>query len=244
MGINGTSLADNNLSWGVQESYGTNGQGNGASANADWRATYGELKAAYDYDKNQRRLSYGIQGGVLAHEDVITIGQPLDSTSILIKAPGVNGVSVNNQTGVRTDWRGYALVPTANPFRKNTISLNTETLPNDVDLELTSKTVVPTKGAVVIAEYKANIGRRVILSLSRKDGSPVPFGAIASLNNGEQNSIVGDDGQVYLSGLPDSGILNVKWGKSIDEQCRVDFNLSSDSGSSEYSMRIIDRKCY
>ncbi|PCQ96192.1 hypothetical protein CQA61_29970, partial [Klebsiella pneumoniae] len=32
------------------------------------------------------------------------------------KAPGAGGVKVENQTGVRTDWRGYAVLPYATEY--------------------------------------------------------------------------------------------------------------------------------
>ncbi|MBF4189929.1 fimbria/pilus outer membrane usher protein, partial [Serratia ureilytica] len=50
-------------------------------------------------------------------------------------APGAKHVSVENQTGVRTDWRGYAVLPYAMDYRENRISLNTNTLANNVELE-------------------------------------------------------------------------------------------------------------
>jgi outer membrane usher protein len=60
-------------------------------------------------------------------------------------------------------------------------------------------------------------------------GKPVPFGATASLvqeNDAMDNSgIVGSDGQVYLSGVPEKGQLNVKWGDAANQQCSVKFNL-------------------
>lgn len=63
--------------------------------------------------------------------------------------------------------------------------------------------VVPTRGAIVRAEYKTAIGHRVLMTLTRPGGKPVPFGAMASLLKSEENaSIVGDGGEVLLSGLP------------------------------------------
>lgn len=32
----------------------------------------------------------------------------------------------------------------------------------------------------------------------------------------------GDDGQVYLSGVPDEGIVHVKWGDELDKQYKAD----------------------
>lgn len=228
VGLSGTALADNNLSWGVQQGYGNRGVGHSGSLNAGYRGTYGEVNTGYAYDKNSRRLSYGLQGGIVAHENGVTFGQSLGETIVLVKAPGAAGVGVSNGTGVKTDWRGYAIVPYGSPYRKNQVQLNTETLPDNVDLTLTSQSVVPTRGAVVRASFDANVGHRVLMTLLRTSGGTVPFGAMVSdtARNSAQGFIVGEHGQVYLTGLADNGQLNVKWGSGADQQCQVTYSLA------------------
>lgn len=73
MGLNGTALADNNLSWSAQQGYGSQGVGNSGNLNADYRGTYGEVNAGYAYDNNSRRVNYGVQGGIVVHQDGITL---------------------------------------------------------------------------------------------------------------------------------------------------------------------------
>ncbi len=41
----------------------------------------------------------------------------------------------------------------------------------------------------------------------------------------ESSSIVGEDGQLYISGMPEKGALQVNWGKRPAQQCRVAFTL-------------------
>jgi len=36
---------------------------------------------------------------------------------------------------LRTDWRGYAVVPYATTYRRNRMALDTTTLPENVDLD-------------------------------------------------------------------------------------------------------------
>ena len=227
-GLGGTALADNNLNWSAQQGYGTKGVGNSGSLNADYRGTYGQVNAGYGYDGNNQRLNYGVQGGIVAHGEGITLGQPLGETVTLVKAPGAKGVGISGQTGVKTDWRGYAIVPYSSPYRKNQVQLNTETLPDDVDLTISNQSVVPTRGAVVRADFETNVGQRVLMNLFRVGGAPVPFGATVSnpAQKTTQGFIVGDNGQVYLTGLADSGLLNVKWGSGAAQQCQVNYRLT------------------
>lgn len=226
VGMNGVALENNALNWNVQEGYGTNGVGNTGIVNADYKGTYGEMTAGYSYDQNNDRLNYGMQGGIIAHEDGITFSQALGETNVLVKAPGAKGVSIQNQSGAKTDWRGYSAVSSVTPFRKNDVALLTETLPDDVELEITTKTVIPTRGAVVRADYVADVGMRVLLVLHKSDGQPIPFGAMVNLiGNQERSFIVGDAGQVYLTGLPSEGSLRVKWGQAKNEECKVQYKL-------------------
>jgi len=234
LSVGGTALGDNNLSWSVQQGYGSQGQGNSGSVNADWRATYGEVTGGYGYDTFSRRLNYGVQGGVVAHGEGVTFGQPLGETVALVTAPGAKGVSVAGQSGVKTDYRGYAVVPYASPYRKNMITLDTETLGDDTEVALATQTVVPSRGAVVKANYRASVGYRVLMVLTRSNGQTVPFGATVSNleEKDDQGFIVGDGGQVYLTGLGQHGQLLAKWGNGAGQQCRASYQLSSKAARS------------
>ncbi|HFV9237141.1 TPA: fimbria/pilus outer membrane usher protein [Enterobacter mori] len=228
VGLNGSALENNALNWNVQEGYGTDGVGNTGNANADFKGTYGEVTAGYGYDKDSDRLNYGLQGGIIAHADGVTFSQPLGETNVLVKAPGAKGVSIQNQSGAKTDWRGYTVVSNVTPFRKNDVALMTETLPDDVELELTNKTVIPTRGAVVRADYVANVGMRVLMTLMRANGQPVPFGAIVTIaGNSNQSFIVGDNGQVYMSGLASDSTLHAKWGPLPESSCKLKISLNT-----------------
>lgn len=222
--VGGTLLEGGNLSWNVQEGYGTQGEGNTGGINADWRATYGELAGGYSRDRYSQRLNYGIQGGLIVHENGITLGQPLGETVALVAAPGAKNVGVLNQIGVRTDARGYAIVPYASPYRRNDLTLDPLTFGDNTELVLTTQTVIPTRGAVARARYKANVGYRVLMTLARPGGQAIPFGAIVS-GSGSEGAIVGNAGQVYVTGLAPQGQLQVKWGNTPDAQCKVRYSL-------------------
>lgn len=83
----------------------------GSNLAADCRGTYGEINAGYAYDNDMQRVNYGVQGGIVAHRDGVTFGQPLGETIALVKAQGAKAVELSSQTGVKTDYRGYAIVP-------------------------------------------------------------------------------------------------------------------------------------
>lgn len=243
VGLTGTALRDDNLNYNISQGYTTQGQGANGYASADYKGTYGEVNAGYSYDRSQYRMDYGLQGGILVHENGVTLSQPLSETVVLVKAPGADDVSISSNTGVRTDWRGYAVVPYATAYRRNQIALDTSTLPDNVDMTLTSTSVIPTRGAVVRANFDPNVGQRVLMTLTRANGEPVPFGASVGIDNAKKStgSIVGDGGQVYLSGMPDSGMLKVKWGNSASQTCQVNYRLPEQPASS--GIQLINGDC-
>lgn len=240
-GVSGTLLQDNNLNYTVQQGYSNhdNGGYNGL-ASLDYRGTYGNLNASYNYGKGYQQLSYGASGGLVVHQNGITMGQPLGDTNVLIAAPGAEGVDVENNTGVKTDWRGYAVVPYATDYRMNRIALNTSSLDNHTDIDEAVTNVVPTKGALVRASFKARVGVRAMLKLTQ-NGKPLPFGTMVSTEGNDNAGIVGDDGQVYLSGLPLSGTLRAKWGEGEGRQCQTPYTLPE--GSLEQAITRVIMEC-
>ncbi|ELM1620745.1 fimbrial biogenesis outer membrane usher protein [Salmonella enterica] len=227
VGLNGSALEDRNLNWNIQQSETNHGEGNGGYASLDYQGTYARLNTAYSYDHDQKRVNYGIEGGVVAHAHGVTLSQALGETSALVEAPGAGGVTVSNQTGVRTDFRGYTVVPYVTPYRESTVSLDTATLPDGADVELTNKIITPTRGAIVRAHFDTRVGKRVMMTLTRSNGEAVPFGALVTNADNTAGSIVGDNGQVYLTGMDDSGTALAKWGQGPAQQCRINWQLPS-----------------
>lgn len=225
-GISGTLLEGNNLSYSVQQGYGNQDTGNSGNASLAYQGGYGNANVGYNYTDNgdSQQVTYGVAGGIVAHRHGITLSQPLGETNVLIEAPGADNVKVENSTGVRTDWRGFAVVPFANTYRKNRVGLDTTTLGDKVDLDNAVADVVPTRGALVRATFNAHVGIRALLTLMHNN-KPVPFGATVTRNDEGTGSIVGDDGQVYLSGLAPKGELHVLWGEGTEQTCRVSYQL-------------------
>ncbi|MBQ0319308.1 fimbrial biogenesis usher protein [Enterobacter asburiae] len=229
-GISGTLLEGNNLSYSVQQGYGNQGTGNSGNASLAYQGGYGNANVGYNYTDNgdSQQVTYGVAGGIVAHRHGITLSQPLGETNVLIEAPGADNVKVENSTGVKTDWRGFAVVPFANTYRKNRLALDTTTLSDKVDLEDAVVDVVPTKGALVRASFKAHVGIRALITLLHNN-KPVPFGATVMRDDDGSGSIVGDDGQVYLSGLAQKGTFSVQWGEGSDKACNASYQLPEEA---------------
>ncbi|WP_445468407.1 fimbrial biogenesis usher protein [Klebsiella aerogenes] len=230
-GLYGTLLEDNNLSYSVQTGYASGGEGDSSGtgyAALNYRGGYGNANVGYSRSDGFKQLYYGVSGGVLAHANGVTLSQPLNDTVVLVKAPGAGDVKVENQTGVRTDWRGYAVLPYATEYRENRVALDTNTLADNVDLDDAVVSVVPTHGAIVRADFKAHVGVKLLMTLTH-NGKPVPFGAMVTSGSNQSGSIVADNGQVYLSGMPLAGSVQVKWGEGANASCMASYRLPEES---------------
>lgn len=224
-GVSGTLLDDSNLSYIVQQGHTTKSGGATGMAGLSYQGRYANSNIGYSYGKHYQQVNYGLSGGVVAHADGVTLSQPLGDTNVLISAPGADSVRVQNATGVSTDWRGYAVVPYATSYRANRIALDTTTLQDNAELDSAVTNVVPTKGALVRARFDARIGVRAKITLTQRNGRPVPFGASVIDEAGGGSGIVGDAGQVFMSGLKRGGRLNVVWGDAASQQCVVSYQL-------------------
>ncbi|WP_387464756.1 fimbria/pilus outer membrane usher protein [Photorhabdus sp. RM323S] len=228
-GINGM-LWDNRLSYNLQQGWGHSGQQNSRALSLGYQGSQGSVNLGYNDNADSRHVTYGTSGALLIHPYGITLSRALGDTAVLVRAPGAKGVTVSNGN-VQTDWRGYAVLAGGSVYHKNTINLDPSTLPEGVDIDQTSRNVYPTKGAVTLANYQVRLGSQLLLTLTHH-GKPVPFGATATLaGNATQagSGIVGDNGRVYLSGMPSAGHVKVKWGNGADQQCTTRYQVSSDT---------------
>jgi DNA-binding transcriptional LysR family regulator len=100
--------------------------------------------------------------------------------------------------------------------------------------------VVPTRGALVRASFDTRIGVRALITVTRA-ARPVPFGAVVRETQSGATSMVGDDGQIYLSGLPLAGELMIQWGNDAQSQCRAHYNLPDDS--QEKNITLAEARC-
>ena len=246
IGING-SRSDGRLSYSLMQSWGNQQLATSSNLNVGYQGSKGNIAAGYGYSKDMRSMNMNVSGGLIAHAEGLTLSRTLGSSVALVSAPGAAGVHLSNGGGV-TDKNGYAVMPYLTDYATNSVGLDPGTLPDNVDLPQNQLKVYPTNGAVVKAKFATRIGHQALISLTRTGGkSFVPFGATASLidsNTQDENTgIVGDSGQVYLTGLPESGELKVVWGKGKDKQCKVSFNLKDHKPSEQMPVMLMNGDC-
>ncbi|ECJ4505646.1 fimbrial biogenesis outer membrane usher protein [Salmonella enterica subsp. salamae] len=224
MRLDGSLLDDGRLSYSLEQSLDDDNNHN-SSLNASYRSPYGTFSGGYNYGNDSRQYNYGVTGGVVIHPHGVTLSQYLGNAFALIDANGASGVKIQNYPGIATDPFGYAVVPYLTTYQENRLSVDTTQLPDNVDLEQTTQFVVPSRGAMVAARFNANIGYRVLVTVSDRNGKPLPFGALASNDETGQQSIVDEGGILYLSGVSSkSQSWTVRWGNQAAQQCQFAFS--------------------
>ncbi|MCV2533205.1 fimbrial biogenesis outer membrane usher protein [Enterobacter wuhouensis] len=245
VGLSGTLLDDERLSYSLQQSHANHDGEDTSSVYGSYRSQYANLTAGYYASSDSaQQLNYGISGALVAHPQGVTLAQPLGSQFAIVSANDASGVRFLNQRGIQTDWQGNAVIPSLTPYQENNIRIDTSSLPENVDSSDTAITVIPSRNAAVMARFDAHTGYRMLIALKRPNGLPVPFGAIATSDTPVISGIVDDTGTVYLAGIGEAARLSVKWGNGAEQQCRASITQPSASqNESPNGIRSVSALC-
>lgn len=215
VGINGSLLEDNNLTYNLQQNYTRDNVGNGAYLSSRYRASMGDFGTSYSYQKNSKQWGYSAQGSVVGHSHGVTLGRSVQDAFAVVHITDGDNVKVESAQGIYTDAWGNAIVPTLTPYRRNTVTVNTHGR-DDIDIQDAAVDTIPTRGAVVAADFSARAGKRALLTLTHHHGV-VPFGAVLSMEG--MTAIVGEGGEVYVTGLKGTQAFTVQWGDTPEARC-------------------------
>lgn len=180
----------------------------------------GNFGAGLNYGNAYRNVSVNAAGAIVLHGDGVEFGPYLGETTGLIEVPGIKDVGITSAPGVRTNKRGYALVPYLRPYRVNQIELDTDDLGPEIELENGTTQVVPRRGALVKTSFAARTVKRVVITGSY-NGRPLPFGAQVRDAQGETVAVVGQGGQAMLGTHENPQTLDVIWGEKTGQSCRM-----------------------
>ncbi|HBU9697245.1 TPA: fimbrial biogenesis outer membrane usher protein [Klebsiella pneumoniae] len=197
--------------------------GSSGSLTAGYSSGRGDLNLGYSHDSQAARLNYGASGGILIHRHGVVFTPEMNGAVVLIDAGGAGGVTLANQKTIATNGDGYAVLPFATAYHRNDVSLDSHSLPENVDLANSTVTLVPTKDAVVLARFHTHVGYKALFTLQSR-GQPLPFGSEVRVK--DTSSIVASEGQVYLAGLAPKGTLYAQWGPGPQQRCSARYDLT------------------
>lgn len=161
-----------------------------AELSMGYQASAASIGAGMTQGSHYNSQSLNVSGALLLHEEGLELGPYLGETSGLVHVPDIAGVGVLNATAVKTNDRGYALIPYLRPYRINRVVLDNSDLSPNIEIDNGVAHVVPRRGSVVRADFAARKVQRLILTALDVKGAPLPFGAQVSDANGHQLGII------------------------------------------------------
>ena len=229
--FNGSQLQNDALSYtlGVNQQISDDDRVLGGSVAARYNAANAIWHGSYNKDQNTRQTDYGVEGAVVAIRNTVMFSQPLGETNIIVATPGAADVGVLTKSGIKTNSSGYTIIPSAQPYRKNKVSLDTDSLSDNTDIAQLVQEVTPNRGAFVLANFETHNGRRLLVSVSSNKGRPAPFAAEAQVFDLQgtllSSAMVADKGRVFLTGVPDKARLLI----NVNGQpwCAKDLDLNT-----------------
>lgn len=196
------------------------------SANINLSHAYGSLSTSYWHTNTNDRISTALRGGSLLHSKGITFGQTIGETTALIKTEDAKGIEIANRKGITTNSKGYAIIPNLQPYVENKVILDLKNTNSNVDIANNIKSVIPTKGAIVLSEFDTKIGNRALITFYQ-DQKFIPFGSNLLDENTNSQAIIGEDGTAYITGLSQKGIFKIAL--PDNSVCYADYDFSTEN---------------
>lgn len=195
------------------------------SASLNYRLPKVSLAASLSRGRDYQQGSLSASGAVIAHPGGVTLSQSLGETIGVARAPGAQGAHVGYGDST-VDERGYAVLTSLTPYQLNSVDIDPNGMADDVELKVSSRSVAPRAGAVVMLDYPTRRARPVLINSRRANGDRLPFAATAiDVQSGETIGAVGQGSRLVIRTEKDQGSIRVEWGEEPDQQCQVDYLL-------------------
>ncbi len=180
---------------------------------ADMSASFATVQNSYT------SLGLSASGGMTltAKGAALHAGGMNGGTRMLISTDGIGGVPVDGGRVFTNLW-GTGVVTDISSYYRNTVSVDINNLPEDMEARQSVVESALTEGAIGYRKFEVLKGARLFVVLRMADNSFPPFGAAVLNEKGRELGMLSDEGLAWLSGVNPGETLNVSWdGK---EQCR------------------------
>ncbi|MGG8041374.1 outer membrane usher protein [Klebsiella aerogenes] len=163
-----------------------------------------------------------LQGGMTAtqHGAALHRINAMGGTRMMVDTDGVSGVPVRGYGGIaHTNNFGKAVVSDINSYYRNSINVDLNKLPDDVDATRSVVQGTLTEGAIGYRKFGVIAGQKAMAVIKLPDGSSPPFGAVVKNEHKAQTGLVNEGGSVWLTGIRPGEKMNVQWDGQV--QCVI-----------------------
>ncbi|EDV1002860.1 PefC/AfrB family outer membrane usher protein [Salmonella enterica subsp. enterica] len=144
-------------------------------------------------------MSFSASGSVIATQPTgVMFSREQNNTIAVVRLKDIPGVRFNGSAP--TNKKGVTALYIS-PYNKNDIRINTEQVPDNIELMNSAYSVVPTERAIVYRDFAHTNIRRYILRLTGRTGQPVMAGSQARTEQGVNAGFVSNGGILLVNVL-------------------------------------------
>lgn len=179
--------------------------GNNLSLSTGYASDYAQLNSMYSKGSTSQNLSLQMSGSVLGvYGGGLMLSQNSNGTLAVIDMDGISGAVING--GLPTDSNGRAVISLAS-YSPNSINIDVDKLPTDIEIQGNVINVVPTEKAIIYRKIKYRRVHHYILRVFSKNKYVIPMGTIAKDDAGKEVGFVSNGGVLLLN--VDSKVKNI-----------------------------------
>ncbi|WP_105462094.1 MULTISPECIES: PefC/AfrB family outer membrane usher protein [Escherichia] len=192
----------------------------GASASASYafdaiQTNFGVSRSYSKQGYSQTSFSGSVSGSVLGTTETGPLFTKESSDTVgIVSIPGVEGVSVNGSMPTNSDGNTVVWL---SEYSENSININMDNVPDDMEFETTSYNVVPTEKAMVYRKFGFENVLRYILRVKDAQGNYLT-GGDAKTEQGLNAGFISNNGVLLMNMLAEPKTVSVNTGDG--KQCR------------------------
>lgn len=193
------------------------------NANATYLADAVQVYTNISHHSNEyTEMGMTLQGGMTATMEGAALHRTSTAggTRLMIDTDGVSGVPVKGYGSVvHSNFFGKAVLSDVNNYYRNAARIDLDKLNDKTEVTRSVTELTMTEGAIGYRHFDVISGEKAMATIRLADGSSPPFGATIQNARHQEIGLVGDGGNVYLTGLNSGEVISVLWnGKS---QCDI-----------------------
>ncbi|MGX5089138.1 fimbria/pilus outer membrane usher protein [Enterobacter sp. UPMP2052] len=205
-GIGYDQVVSDKLNWSISAEKAEK-QDSSLSSSAIWTTKYTQLSGGGSKSNNSNSYNVGLRGGVVIHKAglIFTPRQINDTFGIISLNNNIPDVEVMTSSGkVWTNDKGLA-VASWRPWEKNTVQVDMQTLPKNIQVPNGILDITPYHGAVVPVALPAFSVRRALLNFHASGPAP---GSPVTNSSGSLVAFVNEDGTLFIDDLPEGNFYS------------------------------------
>lgn len=184
------------------------------------------LEAARSFGVTNYRA--GVSGGVAILDGRAYLSRRLDDSFAVVQVGEYDDVDIflDNQPIARTKG-GYALATRLRPYQNNIITIKPENLPLDAEVPTLHMSVSLSRRSAALVKFPVKPARGALLKIVVEDGTPLPAGALVTVNVGAEEFPVALRGEAYVKGLASQNVIQARW---KGQSCNIEVAMPKNPG--------------